>query len=376
VTKEIAFVKEKYPGEARTMVVPQDVPAYLAEGYDVYVEENIGAGVGFPDTAYRAAGAVVQTCDEIWTHPLVVKYKSPQPEEYDYFRPGLTLATSYHPEGEAEMIARMCEARMTGFSLEYAVTEDGIRPMPFSDMEIAGKLAFFQGAYLLQSHFGGSGVLLSHVAGLTPPKVVVIGYGNVGGAAARSAAAMGCRVTALGSDKTRLRRFAATVPPSVTCRINTQEVLTEELKDADLVIGAVLIATEDSPAMITKEHLKIMKQGSLIMDITCGYGDGKGWMPTFPRWSSVEEPAYSVDGILHFKMDRTPGRVPRTASEARSKLMVPYLLELGALQFDGVPSPLFESCRIVDGGIITNGYLQSTFETMPTMSQFLRPAAE
>lgn len=353
------------------MLVPSDVAAYRAAGFDVFVETGIGAKIGFPDGDYEAGGTNILSCDRVWEKPYVVKYKAPQPDEFRYFRDDLTLATSFHPEGEEAMITLMCRSGMTGYSLEYAVTPDNIRPLPVTDMEIAGKLAFIQGAYLLQTHFGGSGVLLSHIPGVKPAKVLVIGHGNVGGSAARFAAAAGCDVTVLGRNRARLRQFAATVPGNVRSRLNGPDVIDEEIREADLVIGAILIATEDTPAMIERRHLATMKKGSLIMDVTCGYGDGKGWMPTFRSTTTIENPVYEVDGVLHFKMDRMPSRMPRTASEARSKGIAPYLIELGQLIFAGEASGLFDSCRIVSEGKICNAYLKSIFADCPPMQQFM-----
>lgn len=160
------------------------------------------------------------------------------------------------------------------------------------------------------------------------PKVVVIGYGDVGGAAARTAAALGCQVTVLGRNIVRLRTFESTVPPTVTCRINSPEVLTEELRDADLVIGAILISTYDTEPMLTRDHPQVMKPGSMIMDVTCGYGDGMGYMPTFHRQTTHDHPVDLVDGTVHCKIDSLPSKVPRTASQATSATMCPHLVRL------------------------------------------------
>lgn len=361
MTKVIAFARERYPGEARCMIVPSEVMAYRKAGFDVWVETGTGAELGIPGSAFADSGAHVLSQDRIWAAAYVVKYKTPQPEEFRYFRRDLTLASSFHAEGEAAMVRVMCESGMTAYSLEYCVTPDNIIPLPRSDMEITGKLAFIQGAYLLQTHYGGSGVLLAHIPGADDPKVLIIGHGKVGGAAARAAAALGCDVTVLGRDRTRLREFAATVGPTVACRLNSSEVLDEELPKADLVMGAILIATEDTPPMIEKRHLAMMKKGSLLMDVTCGYGNGVGWMPTFSRTSSFEDPVYEVDGVLHYKMDRIPSRVPRTASQAKSRNITPYMIDLGDAIYAGRANAFFDTGKIVEGGMITHPYLKESF---------------
>ena len=369
MTKVIAFARERYPGEARSMIVPSEVTTYRKAGFDVWVETETGAGLDIPDAEFADSGAQVLPRDRIWEAAYVVKYKTPQSEEHRYFRAGLTLASSFHAEGEAEMVRLMCESGMTAYSLEYCETPENIVPLPRSDMEIAGKLAFIQGAYLLQSHFGGSGVLLAHIPGADDPKVLVIGHGKVGGAAARAAAALGCDVTVLGRDRTRLREFEATVGADVTCRLNSKEVLEEELRKADLVMGAILIATEDTPPMIEKRHLAMMKKGSLLMDVTCGYGDGVGWLPTFHRTSSFDDPVYEVDGVLHYKMDRIPSRVPRTASQAKSRNITPYMIDLGNAIYSGREDAFFKTGKIVAGGRITHPYLKESFASDPEMAR-------
>ena len=136
-------------------------------------------------------------------------------------------------------------------------------------------------------------------------------------------------------------------------------------------MGAILIATEDTPTMIDRRHLAMMKKGALIMDVTCSYGDGVGYMPTFHKVTTVEEPVYEVDGILHFKMDRIPAGVPRTTSDGRSKKCAPFLVELGEDIFEGKVSNLFETCKFVSGGKICHDYLRSTFANAPEMQKFM-----
>lgn len=369
--KTIAFPRETHKDETRTVIVPRDVNTYIQAGFEVLVEEGIGTGPGINDSEYLDAGARVLRRDNVWASPFVVKYKAPQQEEFIYFHSGLTLATSFHPEGDPAMVKALCDGSVTAYSLEYCTTPDNIIPIPTSDMEITGKLAFMQGAYLLQTQFGGSGVLLAHIPGADAPKVLVIGHGKVGGAAARTAAAFGCKVTVLGRDRTHLRMFQATVGPGITCRLNSKEAIEDEIRDADLVIGAILIATEETPAMIERRHLATMKKGSLIMDLTCGYGDGVGWMPTFHRTTSVEFPVYAVDGILHYKMDRIPSRVPRTASQARSYNAAPYLVELGDVVYQRRAHAFFDTGKITENGKIVHQYLSDSFAHYDKMRPYL-----
>jgi alanine dehydrogenase len=371
--KSIAFAKELHRGENRVMLCPKDVRRYIDQGFEVLVEQNAGVGAGFANSEYAEAGAKVVSREECWRSSYVVKYKCPTPEEYRFFHSKLTLAASFHAEGNEPLVRALCENNVTSYSMEYFVTPEQVRPIPFSDMEITGKLAFIFGAYHLQTHFGGSGVLLAHVVGARQPKVLVIGYGNVGGAAARAAAAMGCKVTVLGTNQTQLRKFEATVPQMVTCKINSPEVLREELKDSDLVIGAILIATDEMPAMIDSDHLKLMRKGSMIMDITCGSGNGKGWMPTFTHTGTHETPIYLVDGILHCKIDRIPSKVPVTASEAKSENVVSYLVSLGNSIFGGPNDELAETGKLTKNGRLLNSYVIDSLENLLDESGHLLP---
>jgi alanine dehydrogenase len=354
------------------MILPDVVPTYRQAGFDVYVESGIGAGLRIPDSAFSESGADILSGPRIWDASFVVKYKTPQPAEFRYFRPGLTLAASFHAEGDAPMVRHMCESGMTAYALEYCLTPNNTRPLPRSDCEIAGKLAFIQGAYLLQTHFGGSGVFLAYVPGADNPKVLIIGHGNVGAAAARAAASFGCDVTVLGHNRANLQQFAATVGSNVKCRLNSKDVLDEEIRAADLVIGAILVADKDTPAMIEKRHLAMMKEGSLLMDVTCGYGDGTGWMPTFHKTTSFEDPLYVVDGILHYKMDRIPSRVARTASQAKSRNAAPYLIDFGNALYSNQEEPFFNTGKIVGGGKILHPYLKETFAGDAEMERFFQ----
>lgn len=365
--KTIAFGKERYPGERRVMIMPREVALYRDAGFSVLVEAGAGEGSGAGDRDYEAAGAAVVAQEQAWAQRYLVKYKCPEPEEYRFMHTNLTLAGSLHAEGNEALLSAFCQSGATAYTLEYFVTPEGIRPLPVTDMEIAGRTAFLYGAYHLQTHFGGSGILLSHIHGVARPRVLVIGYGNVGGAAARAAAAFGCEVTVLGTNRAKLRQFASTMPPGVSCLINTPESFDAEIAKADLVLGAILISLEDTPAMLDKHHLKMMKPGSMIIDITCGHGDGKGWMPTFPRGTKHEDPVYVVDGILHCKIDRIPSHLPATASQAKSVNVAPYLIDLGNAIYSGRSDPLAETGKIVERGRIVNAYMRSTLSPTSTL---------
>ena len=355
--KSVTFVKERYAGEQRVMLAPQSVATYTNNGFKVFVETGAGIGSGFEDKDYALAGAIVVSRTDAWAKPYVIKYKGPEPEDFPYFHQNLTLACTFHAEGQIDMVRALKESGVTAYSFEYFETPDGIRPISISDMELTGKLAFLYGAYHLQSHFGGSGVYLGHIHGAPRPKVTVIGYGHCGSAVVRAAEAAGCEVTVLGTNIARLRRFASQVSPLVTCQLNTPENLKHAIHDADLVVGAVLIANDETPIMINNEDLGCMKKGAMIIDITGGPDECCGWLPTFSRHTNYDNPVYSVNGILHCKFDRMPSRVPVTATIAKSNNIVPYVINLGNAIFEGRPDPLSETWCLVADCKLMNPYV-------------------
>ncbi len=223
--KSVAILRETRHGERRVILKPTHVRLFHEAGFRVLVEHDAGTGLEISDQEYEHAGAQIVSTDTAWTAgPLVLKYKAPLPPEFGYFGPNLHLGAYLHAEGNPALTMALCRAGVTAYSYELFRAPDGIFPMSMASSEIAGKLAVLYGAYHLQSHLGGAGVLLASVPGIRPPKVVVIGYGNVGGAAVRLAAAVGAEVVVLGTNPARLRRFAATVPAcSATTRSNTSK---------------------------------------------------------------------------------------------------------------------------------------------------------
>ena len=287
--RSISILKERRSGEKRVILLPDAVgrvhPARLSRP---------GRGRGgrrrrLPRPAYAAAGATVVDGATAWSgSDIVFKYKAPGPEEYRHFRPGLHLASFMHAEGNLALVEAMRGNGMSGYALEFFRTERGDYPVPVSDNEISGKLAILLAAYHLQAHMGGSGVLLSDIPGAPRPKVVVIGYGNAGGGAARLAASMGAEVTVFGTRWEGLRRFMAGMPANVRCLLNEREAFERAVLEADVVVGAILISTYDTAPMLDEELVRRMKPGSVIVDVTCGYGSG--YMPSFSHLTTYDAP--------------------------------------------------------------------------------------
>lgn len=373
----IAVVKEHGSTERRVLLLPPEVKRLCDRNYRVLVERGAGDASLVSDDLYVRAGARIVERAEAWSAALVLKYKAPLPEEYAYLRPGLRLAATLHAEGCDELMDALCQRGVTAYSFEFLRSEeDGSFVLMPPDSEIAGKLSILYGAYHLQRHLGGRGLLLADMPRLDAPHVLVIGHGNAGGAAVRTALALGARVTVLGHSEVRLRRFQSTVGGRVECLLNTPETLREYLPQADLVVGTILISTQETPAMIGYPELRCMKPGSVLVDVTCGYG--AGYLPTFRGLTTHQDPAYIVEGIVHIKIDNLPASVPATASRATSSYVAQYVEELAALTCGLRPeSPALRSCKITEHGRAVHPILvESLKNRADRFDPLKRPMAE
>lgn len=357
VAKRVSVLKETRVGERRVIVTPPDVAAFRDAGFEILVETGAGRGAGHEDADYEGYGATVVSTREAWTgSDLVVKYKAPGPAEYELLRPGLHVASFMHAEGNGVLIDALVGSGVTAYALEFFRAASGIFPLAVPDSETSGKLAVLYGAYHLQSHLGGRGVLLASTPGARPARVLVIGYGNAGAAAARTAAALGAEVVVLGTNRERLRRFQASMPPSVTCLLNSPETLERELPTVDLVVGAILISTYDTEPIIDERLVRTMRPGSMIVDVTVGYG--AGYLPTFDHQSVHEDPVYERFGVLHCKIDPMPASVPVSESQAVGGLVAPYLVELGRAVYGEQEDPTSAAGRIVADGHVVHPELE------------------
>lgn len=348
----LSVIKERREGEKRAIMLPHQVQELCARGYQVLAEKGLGSGIEITDDEYTGAGARIVDKEEAWAAPLVLKYKAPMREEYALLRPGGALCAFFHAEGNGELIRALCDRRMTAFSFEFLQHDDGSL-VAASDAEIAGTVAVIQAAYHLQAHLGGRGVLLAGICGATPAKVVVIGNGSAGAAAARAALGLGADVTIFGRNRTRLQRLHASLGGRARCLLNSPGTLREAVKEADVVIGAILISSYDTPAMIDRALVDEMKVGAVLVDVTCGYGDG--YMPSFPRQTTFPQPALRVGHVLHIKIDHLPAAVPVTASSAISAALLEPIASIAANVLDGSAlSPTAASGKIINAGEIVH----------------------
>ncbi|MFV2198489.1 NAD(P)-dependent oxidoreductase [Nocardiopsis sp. LOL_012] len=344
----IGFPRETGSRERRTLLTPHLAHALTDAGFRLVAEPGIGDGIGVNDA--DLPGVEFRPADRVWTAPLVLRYKPGPPTDLAHLHRGQAVGAIFHAEGDPDMITALAQSEVKAFSYEF-LHEHGRFPLAMAGGQIAGVQAVHLGTHALQ-HPQGRGVLLGGVDGAEPARVVVIGNGNVGTAAAATAARLGADVTIL----TRTSRTAATyerqAPPGVHVAVNTPDRLTELLANADLVIGAILISTHTTPPMITRAHLATMRPGAVIVDATCGYGDG--YLPTAGPVQNSGDPPRVVDGIVHVKVDVLPRLVPMTASHAYTRAAAPYLVRLARHVLHGVKDPGAESALIADKGALVH----------------------
>ncbi|MFQ6774260.1 alanine dehydrogenase [Cereibacter sphaeroides] len=322
----IGCPKEIKPQEFRVGLTPHAVREAASHGHEVLVEAGAGAGAGFSDEDYRAAGArLVDTAEELFAAAeLIVKVKEPQPVERQRLREGQLLFTYLHLAPDPEQTRDLMASGVTAIAYETVTDARGGLPLLAPMSEVAGRLAPQVGAWTLQKANGGRGVLLGGVPGVGPAKVVVIGGGVVGTHAARIAAGMGADVTVLDRSLPRLRAldeaFGTLFRTSYASSGTTAELVTA----ADLVIGAVLIPGAAAPKLVSRAQLGTMKPGAAIVDVAIDQG---GCFET-SRPTTHQDPIYEVDGVMHYCVANMPGAVARTSTLALGNATMPFLLAL------------------------------------------------
>ncbi|RNL87001.1 hypothetical protein EFW17_02300 [Halostreptopolyspora alba] len=346
-SRTIGFPRESAPDERRTLLTPHLAHALTDAGFRVIAEPGIGCGIDQDDTVLSD----VDICgpEHVWSAPLILRYKAGPPADLDRLAPGQAIGAIFHAEGDPDMLTALTRGRVTAFSYEFLREHDGF-PLAVSGGRIAGIQAVLTGSQALQ-HVEGCGVLLGGLPGAAPARVVIIGSGNVGAAAAHTAAHLGAHVTVLTRTTNGANTYAHRAPAGVRVEVNTPDRLAELLTTADLVVGAILVSTHTTPPMVTRDHLATMRPGAVIVDATCGYGDG--YLPTAGPIQEPGDPPQIVEGVLHVKRDAFPKSVPVTASHAFARAAAPYLLRLAHYVLDGVDDPAIQSAMIADrGGLV------------------------
>jgi len=350
----IGFPCESTPGDRRTLLTPTVARTLTEAGFTVVAEPGIATGVDCPDVVLHASGVRFAGASEVWSAPLVLRYKCTDPDDLARLAPGRSIGALFHAEGDPRLLTALTSTAVTAYSYEF-LAEDGRFPLGVPDGQIAGIQAVLRGAQALQSP-AGRGVLLGGVRGAEPARVVVIGCGNVGSAAVKTAAALGADVTVLARSEASFRSYLPGAPDGVHVGFNTRGMRRSCLAQADLVIGAILVSTFDTPPMITKADLAAMQAGAVIVDATCGYGDG--YLPTAGPVQSPGDSLQVVDGVLHVKLDALPALVPRTSSQAYTANAAPYLVRLARVALHGSHDPAITSACIARDGVLVHPVCQ------------------
>ena len=323
---KIGCVKEIKNREYRVGLIPDNTKSYVNAGHEVWIEKGAGLGSGFTDAEYEKAGAkLVDTAKEVCDGvDMMVKVKEPLPEEYGYFRKDLVLFTYLHLAADKPLTDAMLASGMKGFAYETLIERDGSIPLLAPMSQIAGRLSIQEGAKYLEKTFGGSGVLLSGVPGTPKANIVIIGGGSVGTNACKIAVGMGANVTILDISLPRLAYLDDIFGARIQTLVSTDTNIENAVKEADLVIGSVLIPGKAAPKLMKKAYLKEMKPGSVIVDVAVDQG---GCCET-TKVTYHDDPIYEVDGIIHYCVGNMPGAVPRTSTIALTNATLRYGLAI------------------------------------------------
>ena len=322
----IGVPKEIKNHEARVGLLPSGAKALIEAGHRVLVESGAGVRSSLTDEEYTEAGAtLVPSAADVWSQAdLVVKVKEPQPSEYALFRPGLILFTYLHLAPLPDLTGELLRARVK--AVAYETIREGAHALPLLTpmSEVAGRLAVQVGAYYLEAPLGGRGILLGGVPGVAPANVAILGGGVVGHQAAKAAVGLGAHVTIIDRDLDRLRELDDIFSSQVVTLASNLYTIAESVRQADLVIGAVLIPGASAPKLVRREMIARMRQGSVAVDVAIDQG---GCFET-SRPTTHSEPVYQVDGVIHYCVSNMPAAVPHTSTFALNNATFPYLLEL------------------------------------------------
>ncbi len=323
---KIGIPKEIKNNENRVGMTPAGVTEMVKHGHDVYVQATAGIGSGFTDDDYLAAGAtIVPTINDTYAiAEMIVKVKEPIAPEYPLVKPGQLLFTYFHFASDRELTEAMIAAQGVCLAYETVQLADRSLPLLIPMSEVAGRMATINGAYYLQKTKGGKGKLLCGVPGVKPAKVLVLGGGIVGQAAARVAAGMGADVTIADISLPQLRHLADIMPANVKTIYSSAHNITQELSDVDIIIGSVLVPGDKAPYLITRDMLSMMEPGTVLVDVAIDQG---GCFET-SHPTTHSEPTYVVDGILHYAVANIPGAVPYTSTLALTNATLRYALAL------------------------------------------------
>jgi alanine dehydrogenase len=348
----IGVPKEIKVREYRVGLVPASVKEVVLHGHDVIVQHDAGAGIGVSDKEYQAAGAkIIASPEEIFAQAeMIVKVKEPQPKECEMLRGGQILFTYLHLAPDPKQAMGLKKSGCTAIAYETVTDNNGRLPLLAPMSEVAGRLAIQAGAHCLEKEQGGSGILLGGVAGVAPASVVILGGGVVGLNAARMAAGFGARVFLLDNSIRRLEEIDTLFAPKITTIFSNKVNIENYVLQADLVVGAILVAGAATPKIVTKNMLKKMRPGSVLVDVSIDQG---GCFET-SRPTTYDNPIFIEEGIVHYCVANMPGAVPRTSAFALNNATLPFVL---ALANKGYKQALLDDPNLLNGLNVHKGLI-------------------
>ena len=349
----IGIPKEIKNNESRVGMTPAGVAELIRHGHEVMVQHTAGENSGFSDAEYENVGArILPDIESVYREAeMIVKVKEPIKQEYKLIRKDQLVFTYFHFACEQELTEAMIESGAVCLAYETVETDDHHLPLLIPMSEVAGRMATLNGSYYLQKTKGGKGKLISGVPGVNRTKVLVLGGGTVGEAAARMAAGLGADVWITDISLPRLRQLEMELPVNVHTLYSTEHNIRKELPDTDIVIGSVLVPGDKAPHLITKDMLRLMEPGSVLVDVAIDQG---GCFET-SHPTTHSEPVYMVDGILHYAVANIPGSVPNTSTMALTNATLRYALALadkGWRKACKEDKALYRGLNIVNGKVV------------------------
>lgn len=349
---KIGIPKEIKAHENRVAITPTGVALLRQNNHEVLIESGAGIGADITDEEYRNAGAMImEKAEDVWSADLIMKVKEPQKSEYKYFREGLMIFTYFHLANEPELAEEMVKTGVTAIAYETMVGPKDDLPMLMPMSVIAGRISVQIASFYLQSPQQGKGKLIGGVPGVRNGKVVIIGGGVAGQNALQIARGLGAHVTILDVKPEVLQQIEDTHGTDVITLMSNEVNIANAIKDADIVVGAVLIPGSKAPKLVTEEMVKSMEPGSVIVDIAVDQG---GIFETEDRITTHDDPIYIKHGVIHYAVPNMPGAVPKTATTALTNVTVPHAIEIANL---GIVNAAEKSNMIYTGINTYGGYI-------------------
>ncbi len=349
----IGIPKEIKESEHRVGMTPSGVQTLIHNGHDVFVQNSAGQGSGHSDEDYSNVGAnLLKTIEEVYEiSEMIIKVKEPLKKEYSLIKEGQIIYTYFHFASSLDLTKAMIDSKSVCIAYETVENSDRSLPLLTPMSEVAGRMAAQQGAKFLEKHQKGCGILLGGVPGVSPAKAVVLGGGVVGTQSAKMLAGLGADVTILDISLDRLRELDDIMPKNVKTKFSNQYNIKQEIQNAHLVIGAVLIAGAKAPNLITKDMLKNLRKGTVLVDVAVDQG---GCFET-TKPTTHSSPTYIIDDVLHYSVANMPGAVPMTSTEALTNATIAYAIEIankGWKKACNENEPLKKGLNIINGDIV------------------------